>query len=96
MGDATCFGPWLTKGSEKSLEIRSKSLEIGSVLLCGTQDLPSEFDPMPFLLGHVNQTNIPVSARYGEGRPHLLLPGGQPHGFAGFRMEKGWDLRHEN
>lgn len=42
LGDTMCFVPsWSAKGSEKSLEMRSRSLEIGSVRSCGTQGLPS-------------------------------------------------------
>lgn len=46
LGDTMCFvHSWSAKGSEKSLEVRSKSLEIGSVRSYGIQGLPSMFEP---------------------------------------------------
>lgn len=55
LGDATYFVPfWSAKGSEKSLKIRSQSLEIRSIQLCSSLGLPCAFSPMSFLLGHVN------------------------------------------
>ena len=80
------------KGCKKSLEIRCKSLEIGSVQLCGTQGLPSVFEPYVIHPGPCQpdqhaywcqvwkrQTSLP-----GVSLVFLLS--------AGFRIEKGWDL----
>lgn len=54
--------------------------------------------PMLFLLGHVNRTSMPVGARYGEGRFHLLVPESQPCGSALCWVQNGQEMgsRHEN
>lgn len=94
-----CFVPsWSAKGSEKSLEIRSKSLEIGSVRSCGTQGLPSMFEPHVIPPGPCQRDQHACWCLVWRSRPHLLLPESQPRGSALRWVQNGQEMgsRHEN
>lgn len=79
LGDDMYFVPSSSaKGCKKSLEIRCKSLEIGSVQLCGTQGLPSVFEPYVIHPGPCQPDQHAYWCQVWKRQTPLLTARGQP------------------